>query len=289
MTREKINGPFFIKDSKNGKVEIPGMQLPTFDDFIDGAKSLDYKDLIGEADDMNAYKEAVASTLKENVKKSWDRDMETEKMRFKRSVMKDMAMQEMFTFMEQDIENMPTQSFSSKNDNEVYGMFTLIYNSFLDYSMSELETFRKSIQDIDQKKKRYIINLSKEGVNDAVYALWLLGQADRTHTESVATIAKDAQDSKTQNIADQEKKSDQPYGYLQTYARFFSIFKNTTYARPIIDTIALEKFRYQLTQEVSTDQSYLERTNTTLAFDEFIDKSQQLPDVENIFPKDDIT
>lgn len=97
--------------------------------------------------------------------------METEKMRFKRSVMKDMAMQEMFTFMEQDIENMPTQSFSSKNDNEVYGMFTLIYNSFLDYSMSELETFRKSIQDIDQKKKRYIINLSKEGVNDAVYAL----------------------------------------------------------------------------------------------------------------------
>lgn len=102
-------------------------------------------------------------------------------------------------------------------------------------------------------------------------------------------MTKDAQENMDKTIVAQEKNADQPYGYLQTYARFFSIFKNNSYARPIIEPMTLEKFSYQLTQEISTDQSYLERTDMQLAFNEFIDKSEALPDVENAFQEDAIT
>ena len=82
-------------------------------------------------------------------------------MRFKRNIMKDMAVQEIFTFMEQDIEAMPNQTFSSANNAEVYAMLSLIDASLREYGIVQLESFRKSIQDMGQKKKNYMINLSK--------------------------------------------------------------------------------------------------------------------------------
>jgi len=73
LSKDTLNGPFAINDPVKGKKDIPGIQLPKFDDFITAAdpKSMKYNELINDAEDLSDYKKKVASELQKNVKDTW--------------------------------------------------------------------------------------------------------------------------------------------------------------------------------------------------------------------------
>jgi len=270
LSRGAINTPFAINDPINGKQDISGIQLPKFKDFITAAdpESMDYSKCIQDAENMDDYKKKVASTLKQTVKKEWVWDMNTEKIMFEKNIMKNLAAQEVFLFMEQNI-NESAKTFSPINNKEVYDMYTLIYMSLEVYTLDEMKTFRKNIATLDQNKHKYMQYTQQKDVNKEKYILWYLGQEDVSHTEN-----------KKQEKQDGDTNSE--YAYLKNYANFFAIFKDTTYTLPIIDPMIFDKFTYHVGLEVSNNQEYITKDDMKRNFNEFAERGN-LPSLDEAF------
>ena len=268
LSRGAINAPFAINDPINGKQDIPSIQLPKFDDFIQGAKSLDYTSIIQNTENMQSYKDKVASELRQNVKKEWTRDIDTEKIMFEKNIMKNMATQEIFLFMEQNI-NESAKSFSSTDNEDIYAMYALMYNSLELYTLDELKTFRTNITALGQYKHEYMQYIQQKDTNKEKYILWCLGKNDVNHTENKKNEKKDW-------------ATESEYTYLKNYADFFAIFKDTTYTLSIIDPMIFDKFTYHIGLEVSKDQEYITRDDMKRNFNEFAERGD-LPSLDDAF------
>jgi len=51
-------------------MDIPYIKLPTFDDFLDGAKRVDYTNVMRDAEDLASYKKKVGAEVKKQVQDS---------------------------------------------------------------------------------------------------------------------------------------------------------------------------------------------------------------------------
>ena len=80
--------------------------------------------------------------------------MDIEKKLFEKNVMKNMAAQEVFLFLEQNIEE-TAKSFSPTNNGDVYAMYTLLYTTLEAYTIDEIRSFRTNISMLDAYKKNY--------------------------------------------------------------------------------------------------------------------------------------
>jgi len=92
-----------------------------------------------------------------------------EKMRFERSILRNIAAQETFLFMrgkemdENAIDEVSSkEAFSTTDNSDVYGMYTLIYNSLEYYSIENLKSFRANIDKLDTyKDENYIAYINQ--------------------------------------------------------------------------------------------------------------------------------
>lgn len=96
--------------------------------------------------------------------------MDTEKVRFEKNIMKNLAAQEVFLFMEQNIDE-SEKSFASTNNKEIYSMYVLIYNSLELYTLDELTAFRKNITILDTYKDKYMQYIKEKDTNKEKYIL----------------------------------------------------------------------------------------------------------------------
>jgi len=148
-------------------------------------------------------------------------------------------------------------------------MYALLYNSLESYTIDELTSYRTNIVKLDEYKNKYMQYDKEKGVNNAKYAISILGKKDVAHVE-------DKKDLKENEYEQSE------YSYLTKYAQFFDIFKDTTYSLPIISPTVFTKNVYQIGLEVSQDQTYLTRDDMKLKFNEFVG-TEELPDVEKAY------
>lgn len=257
LSRWSINTPYSINDSVNWKKDISGVQLPKFEDFINWAKNINYASLVRKSEDLSEYKKMLWGELKQQVKKEWTWDIDMERVRCERSIMKNIVAQEVFLFMEQNIDE-SISSFSSTNNTKIYDMYSILYNSFDTYTIDELKDFRKNIALLYTHKNKYLQYNKEKWTNNAKYALWLLGESDVNHVDG-------------KKINKQNQYEQNEYEYLWWYADFFSIFKDKSYSRPIIDPISFNKFTYNIGLEISNDQEYFRRDDMRRRFDEFVD------------------
>lgn len=256
LSRGTINTPYAIHDSEKGKKDIPSVQLPRLDDFIEGAKGVNYANLVRKSKDLLWYKTLLWQEIQQQVKKEWTRDMDVEKMRCERNILKNIVSQETFLFMEQNIDE-SIGSFSKENNEKVYDMYTLLYDSFGRYTIDDLKEFRKNIALLTASKKKYLQYQKESWKNNAKYALSILGESDIGHVEWKKRV--------------QENEYEQSeYKYIWKYADFFAIFRDTTYSRPIIDPISFKKFTYNVWLEMSNDQAYFIRDDMKRKFNEFV-------------------
>ena len=73
---------------------------------------------------------------------------------------------------------------------------------------------------------------------------------------------------------------------MENYAKFFSIFADTTYSVPIINPRMLDKFIYNFDQEESIDQEYFKtatmKHNFNLAI-EYMENKEDIASIESSF------
>lgn len=281
LARWKIDGPFAINHSENGKMDIPYIKLPTFDDFLDGAKRVDYTNVMRDAEDLASYKKKVGAEVKKQVQDSWTRDIDVEKMRFERSILRNIAAQETFLFMrdkemdENAIDEVPSkEAFSTTDNSDVYGMYTLIYNSLEYYSIENLKSFRANIDKLDTyKDENYIayINQNEQSQkkwweHKEKYLLGLVGKQDEVFKGKTS-----------ENTGD-------TYAYLNTYSSFFSLFQTAKGALHVIDNTVFGKFVDRIGQSTSKDQSYMP-SDMERKFDAMIDNMESWNIAENLINK----
>ena len=89
---------------------------------------------------------------------------------FEKNIMKNMATQEIFLFMEQNI-NESAKSFSSTDNEDIYAMYALMYNSLELYTLDELKTFRTNITALGQYKHEYMQYIQQKDTNKEKYIL----------------------------------------------------------------------------------------------------------------------
>ena len=78
------------------KKKLEGITMPRFQDFIDGAKNIDYKNIMNISVNIKEYKKNTANQLKDTVKKEGAFTMATEKTIFQKTVCENIAAQELF-------------------------------------------------------------------------------------------------------------------------------------------------------------------------------------------------
>ena len=181
---------------------------------------------------LDVYKENIASDLKKHVKIKQGQHISKEKNIFKKTVLQNVVIQEIFEFMGKD-KDMQPEIFSSYNSGnstkEIYDMYTLLYNTMHYYSIDELKIFRTQINDLTQKKKNYVTNIEKaknekdEIIHKEKYLMGLLGDQNSVFNEK-------SSDSENTSIV------------VNNYASFFSIFKITEANIPIIDISTFSTF-----------------------------------------------
>ena len=70
--------------------------MPKFQNFIDGAKNIDYKNIMNISANIKEYKKNIANQLKDTVKKEGAFTMAIEKNIFQKTVCENIAAQELF-------------------------------------------------------------------------------------------------------------------------------------------------------------------------------------------------
>jgi len=251
LSRWAINAPFILNDPEKGKKQIADINLPKLGDFTQGASNVDYASVIKNAGGIKEYRENFAKELKTQAQIGNNRGVEEGKTLFERTVIKNMAAQDVLAFMGKK-NDMAPESFSVNQDGEIYAMYTLLYNSLDYYTISQLKRFRKSMADISYQKQQYVYNRGKKGINTEKHLLSLMDDQER----DFAT-----------NKSDNKQNT---YIFLHTYANFFSIFTTRKGNLPIMDIATMEKFTVYMKKEESLDQSYMQEPWMKSGFNELI-------------------
>ncbi|MCX6824170.1 MAG: hypothetical protein NT085_03510 [candidate division SR1 bacterium] len=231
LSRSGINTPFSINDPVGGKKDVTGIQLPKFQDFMTGAGDIDYKSVMNISKSLDEYKKNVASELKLNIKKQGTWDMDTEKDIFEKKILKDIAAQEICTFMGKN-KDIPAETLSREENPVAYDMYSVIDNSLNYYTIDELKTFRTYISHLITKKESYVGNLKAKDNNQEKYLLGLVGNPK-------TLLDKEFQ--KTKN----------------SYALFLSLFQTKESNISIIDLTSLGNFITKSELTENKDMSYL--------------------------------
>lgn len=141
----------FKKSDSNFKTEMSFVELPKLSDFILASKSLDYAREMWNAKNIDDFNSSIKDRLNSQVQKNID--IKDARENFEKSMLQDIAMQEMFSFMWYG-EDKNFSDIDPREEPNLYRLYSMIYESICFYSKDELNYFRDSITTLMTQKSK---------------------------------------------------------------------------------------------------------------------------------------
>ncbi|MFA7298806.1 MAG: hypothetical protein WC010_04140 [Candidatus Absconditabacterales bacterium] len=177
---DQPNSDLYI-DSRDDEIETPLVTLPSFGAFVDGAKAINYNEVIEKSSTLDGYGDNFKQKLQQSIKFNNKEDASIKKDILKKVIIKDMITQSIIGLTgrgEEGKQNLDYTITASSQPN-TYAFYNYLYKSLEFYSMrgiTQLQTFQNSITtlvDFRERMKTKSIDgvMSHEGTNQEMFVL----------------------------------------------------------------------------------------------------------------------
>lgn len=144
-------------DAQDNETEVPLIELPTLGAFVEGAKNIDYSEIIQKSTTRDEYDKNFIEKIQQSVRftNMWENTLQKDVL--KKVIIKDMIAQDIVALTWKDISlNQTTDGLVTKEQYpQMYGLYNYLYRSLEYYSLKsidQLQLFQKNIMTLLQYK-----------------------------------------------------------------------------------------------------------------------------------------